>query len=125
MSAALAKKHLDPEVNPMPPTENNDLAIQVAELRSDVRHVQSDITDIKGRFEEVNKRFDTIDKRFDAVDKRFERVDQKIDDLKDSLAATRMEIKESIASTKMWALGLYIALAGTLLYVIAHSAKWI
>ena len=61
---------------------------------------------------------------FDAVD-RFERLDKKLDDIKDSLTSLRMEIKDALASFKMWACGMYIALAGTLLYVIARSAKWI
>ena len=30
-----------------------------------------------------------------------------------------------IASSKVWAYGMYGALAASLLYVIAHSAKWI
>lgn len=135
-----------------------NLAIQVAELRSDVRHVQSDVTDIKAdlritnqrieslrketgerfdkherettlRFQEVASRFDKLehktDARFDKLEtkfesfkkdtaERFEKVDQKFD-----------ELKESLSSAKVWALGLYIALAGSLFYTLARGFKWL
>ena len=52
------------------------------------------------------------------------RLDRTVQEIKDSMAEIRLDIKESLASAKLWAIGLYIALAGTLLYVIARSAKW-
>jgi len=69
-----------------------DLAVQVAELRADVRHVQSDTTDIKAELRVTNERLDSL--------------------------------KDSLASAKVWALGLYIALAGSLLYVLARGFRW-
>jgi hypothetical protein len=69
-----------------------DLAVQVAELRADVRHVQSDTTDIKAELRVTNERLDSL--------------------------------KDSLASAKVWALGLYIALAGPLLYVLARGFRW-
>ena len=69
-----------------------DLAVQVAELRADVRHVQSDTTDIKAELRVTNARLDSL--------------------------------KDSLASAKVWALGLYIALAGSLLYVLARGFRW-
>jgi len=35
------------------------------------------------------------------------------------------EIKDSISSAKIWALLLYIALAGSLLFVMAKGFKWL
>jgi chromosome segregation ATPase len=35
------------------------------------------------------------------------------------------KIQDGLHSAQLWAFGLYIALAGTLLYVIARAAKWI
>ena len=35
------------------------------------------------------------------------------------------EVKDSLASAKIWALGLYFALAGSLLYVLATGFKWL
>jgi uncharacterized protein YlxW (UPF0749 family) len=78
----------------MPANEkvDSDLAIQVAELRADVRHVQADTMDIKAELRVTNQRLDSL--------------------------------KDSLASAKVWAPGLYIALAGSLLYVLARGFKW-
>jgi uncharacterized protein YlxW (UPF0749 family) len=49
-------------------------------------------------------------------------------DIKAELRATNQRIdslRESLASAKIWALGLYIALTGSLLYVMAHGFKWL
>jgi hypothetical protein len=104
MRTALNRKHADSESPGMTPSDNTELLTQVAELRADVRHAQNDITDLKSDVRELNQR---VEKGFERVDKKFEQV------------------KDAMHSVQMWAIGLYIALAGTLLYVIARSAKWI
>jgi archaellum component FlaC len=118
MKTALARIYTGPGRSDMAPIDNTELATQVAELRSDVRHIQSDVRDLR---DSVDKRFDAVDKRFDGVDKRFDGVDKKLERFGEKFE----EIKDSLASAKLWAFGLYIALAGTLLYVVARSAKWI
>lgn len=67
----------------MPENERGhfDLAMQVAELRADVRHVQSDTTDIKAELRATNQRIDSLSQK---TDERFERLEQKFDQLKDS-----------------------------------------
>jgi hypothetical protein len=48
-------------------------------------------------------------------------------DIKAELRVTNQRLdllKDSLASAKVWALGLYIALAGSLLYVLARGFKW-
>ena len=113
----------------MPANEDNNLAIQVAELRSDVRHIQSDVTDIKADLrafrKETGERFDKIDQRFESsrgeTTQRFDKVDQKFDSIMKEIG----EIKDILASAKIWALGLYFALAGSLLYVLARALKWL
>jgi hypothetical protein len=77
----------------MPVNERDDQAVQIAELRADVRHIQSDTTDIKAEVRATNQRID--------------------------------ELKDSLASAKVWALGLYTALSGSLLYVLARGFKWL
>jgi uncharacterized protein YlxW (UPF0749 family) len=91
--------------------ERDALAVQVAELRADVRHIQSDTTDIKAELRATNQRIDSLSQR---VDERTDSLSRRIDELKDSLA-----------SAKIWALGLYLALSGSLLYVLARGFKWI
>jgi len=76
----------------MPPNEH-ELAIHVAELRSDVRHIQSDVTDIKAQLSELRDRID--------------------------------KWKDSLNKAKIWAVGLYVAQFGSLLFVMARGFKWI
>jgi predicted nuclease with TOPRIM domain len=133
----------------MPANERSDfdLAVQVAELRADVRHVQSDTTDLKAELRATNQRLDALsqktderfdrleqkfEERFDKIDQRFEKTDarvderfQKVDDRFERLEHKFDQLKKSLASAKIWALGLYIALSGSLLYVLAHGFKWL
>jgi peptidoglycan hydrolase CwlO-like protein len=95
--------------------ERSHLEIQVAELRADVRHIQSDTTEIKAELRaittELKGELRATNQRIDSLS---ESVNKRIDDLKDSLA-----------SAKIWAFGLYVALAGSLFYVLARGFKWI
>ena len=83
----------------------------LGEMRSDIRHLQSDVTDIKA---EMRIRFDKIDGRFEKNDDRFAGIDDRL-----------QRIEVSLASAKVWAIGLYVALAGTMLYVMARGFKWL
>jgi uncharacterized coiled-coil DUF342 family protein len=109
MNAVLRKSNQVIEGAHMPVNERDDQASQIAELRADVRHVQSDVTDIKVELRATNQRIDSLRQ---VIDERFERFDQKFSEFKDSLA-----------SAKIWALGLYIALAGSIFYVLAHGFR--
>ena len=49
-------------------------------------------------------------------------------DIKAELRATNQRIndlKDSLASAKIWALGLYAALSGSMFYVMARGFKWL
>ncbi len=46
---------------------------------------------------------------------------KKIDAIYDDLG----KVKDSIASAKIWALTLYVGLAGSLFYALARGFKWI
>jgi peptidoglycan hydrolase CwlO-like protein len=49
-------------------------------------------------------------------------------DIKAELRMTNQRVdalKDSLASAKVWALGLYLALSGSLLYVLARGFKWL
>jgi chromosome segregation ATPase len=179
MNAVLTEVFESDESELMPTSEKDDLPIQVAELRADVRHIQSDVSDIKielratnqridalsdkmdKRFDammgEMNQRFDSargetnqrfdamskktdqnidslkgeMDKRFDAakgeVNQRFDKVDARFD--RSDARMDRMEaqitgILVKLESWKVWALWLYVVLAGTLLGVMAKGFKW-
>ena len=142
MNALMHKYELTEDAD-MPAGENDTLVAHVAELRSDVRHIQSDVTDIKADqrvthqrieslrketaegFAKVDQRFESVRKEtaegFAKVDQRFEKVDQKFESVRKEIG----EVKDSLASAKIWALGLYLALAGSILYVLAKGFKWL
>lgn len=75
----------------------NPMEERMARLEAHVEHLQIDVSEIKGDI-----------RRLDA------KIDDKIDGLKDS-----------ITSAKLWAFALYLALAATLLAVLARGFKWI
>jgi thymidylate kinase len=113
MKTGLARK-LNSEAPDMEPAEEIKLLTQVAELRSDVRHLQGDVTDIKA---EQRSRFDKVDQKFKDIETKSEEKFKAVD-------ARLNEIIKMISSAQLWAYGLYVGLAFTLLYVIARSAKW-
>lgn len=82
------------------PEESDMAATEKADLGIQVAKLQSDVEHVKS---------DITDIKIDVRDLR-----EKYD-----------EIKDSISSAKIWALGMYITLAGGLLYVIARGNKWI
>jgi hypothetical protein len=77
---------------------------RIARLESDMAHVRSDVAELKT---DVRSLRDRMDARFDGVNAR-------IDKLTDSLA-----------SAKVWALLLYIALAGGLFGTLARGFGWL
>ena len=77
---------------------------RIARLESDVAHIRGDVAELKTDLRSLR---DKMDAKFDAVNAR-------IDKLVDSLA-----------SAKVWALVLYIALAGGLFGTLARGFGWI
>jgi ElaB/YqjD/DUF883 family membrane-anchored ribosome-binding protein len=128
MNAVMHKYDMTEDAD-MPANEDNNLELQVAVLGSDVRHIQSDVTDIKADLrafrKETGDRFDKIDQRFERVDQKLDSTKKEIGEVKDSSVEQIREVKDSLASAKIWALGLYFALAGSLLYVLARGFKWL
>ena len=81
--------------------------------------------DIDARFDkaaqEVNARFDKVEARFNKVDERFDNMDARLESFRDRFDS----MTKQIGDMKVWAVLLYVALAGTLLGVMAHGFKWI
>jgi chromosome segregation ATPase len=133
---AVMRKYDRVEGTDMETNENGGLG----ELRSDVRHIQSDVTDIKADLQITNQRIESlrretgekIDKLDQKIDQKIEKLDQKfeakfdkVDSKFESLRKEIVEIRESLGSAKVWALWLYLGLAGSLFYVLARGFKWI
>jgi chromosome segregation ATPase len=94
-------------------------------------------TKIDGKSDALDKKFegkfDALDKKIDAksdalerkFDTKFDALDKKIDVKTDALDKKFDSLKEKLHSVTVWALLLYIALAGTLLTVLSKGFKWI
>lgn len=77
---------------------------RIARLESDVTHLLTNVSDIKADVRGLRDRIDTVASQLNT----------KFDDLRDSFAAA-----------KIWALFLYIALAGINLGALARGLGWI
>jgi hypothetical protein len=87
---------------------------------------------MKAMDQRLNGEIKAVDQRLSgeikALDLRmiagFEKLDTKIDQKIGKLDEKFDKLKDSLSSAKIWALGMYISLAGSMLYIIAKSAKW-
>ena len=77
---------------------------RIARIESDVAHLRTDVADIKV---DVRSLRDKMDAKFDAVNARFDKL------------------HESLASAKVWALALYIALAAANFGALARGFGWL
>ena len=84
---------------------------RIARLESDVAHVRSDVADLKT---DVRSLRDKIDALRDNMEVKFQATNARLDKFHDSLA-----------SAKVWALMLYIALAGANFGALARGLGWI
>jgi hypothetical protein len=143
------------EERAMPPNEDKDRAEPLAGLRSDVKHLQSDVTELRVEARGVTQRVDALrvelTDRIEKVDGKIDvlrvelggkidavrgdligRTDNvrseltdRIDAFREHLSARIDAVSDSLASAKIWALTLYIALAGSLFFALARGFKWI
>ena len=88
---------------------------RIARLESDVGHIRSDITEIKADLRSLRDRAEAMNAK----------VSEKIETSTASLNTRIDGLKDSLASTKVWALVLYIALAGSLFGTLARGFGWI
>ena len=120
---------------------------QIARLTSDVQHVQTDVADLKVGLRRVGEKLDAVNGRIDGVNDNIYRVEGKLTDkmeairsgLTEKIDGLRSEFNEKIdrlrseidglrseiSSLKVWALTLYFAQAGSLLFVMAKGFKWL
>ena len=138
MKSATIRK--DPQVQTVGSEDVNmsdQIEVRFARIESDVQHINEVTTDLRVELRRTNDRIDVTNKRIEEVrdvlttkiDDRSNALDKKIDDKFDALDkkfSTKFDsLKEKLHSVTVWALLLYIALAGTLLTVLAKGFKWI
>jgi chromosome segregation ATPase len=136
MNAAM-RKYVVTEAEDMSADERSHLEIQVAELRADVRHVQSDTTEIKAELRATTTEIKTelrattteikteLHATTTEIKTELRATNQRIDSLSESINKRIDDLKDSLASAKIWALGLYVALSGSMFYVMARGFKWL
>ena len=102
---------------------------RTSRLEAHVEHIQRDVTEIKGDIRRLDAKIDTVKNGLDAkIDTVKDSLDAKMDAVKDAVAALSLsteksfsKVHESIASAKIWAVGLYV----TLLAGMASGFMWI
>ena len=114
------------------PEMDEAIQAQIARLASDVQHVQTDVADIKVDLRRVDDKLATLNGYIAGVDARVYQVEQKltekIEGLRTGLTAEFTKefaaLRKDVSSMKVWALTLYVALSGSLLFVMAKGFKW-
>ena len=95
--------------------EFGQLQVHVAKLTSDVEYIKTDVASIKTRLDRLEDKIDTVldrlDNKFGAVDARLHKVEK--------------DLTEKYGSVKLWALGIYVAQAASLLFIMARGFKWL
>ena len=76
---------------------------RLTRLEGNVEHLQMDVSDIK------------IELR---------RIDDKLTGKIDSLEGKVHSLRQELWSMKVWAIGLYVSMSGSLLFVMAKGFKW-
>src|SRR5688572_9554466 len=95
---------------------------RLARLEANAQHIQSDVTEIKVDIRRMDAKIDRVHETLIArIDSLRDALNARIDGLRDRMDA----LERSFHSAKVWALILYIALAGGLLGVLARGFKWI
>ena len=104
------------------PVVSDQLEVRVARIESDVEHIKTHTADISAELRRTNDRIDVTNKR---IDEARESLTAKIDKRIDDLTGKYDSLKDLIHSSRVWALLLYMTLAGGLLTLIARAFKWI
>ena len=82
--------------------------------------------ELTGRIGSVDARVDTVHNDLSTkIDTVRNDLTAKIDTVRNDLTAKIDTVRDSIASAKVWALMLYLALAGSMLFVMARGFKWL
>ena len=113
---------------------------RVTRLETQFEHIQADVTEMKAGIhqldQKIDRRFEQTERRFEQIDQRFEKVDQRFDALRDAVSDLNLSMESSfhrienrmersIYKLTLWGIGLYLALASSLLGVMAKGFGWI
>ena len=114
-SVLLLESESEPRSARLAMDELSQLPVQVARLESDVEYIKKDVADIKVDIRRMDDRMRGFE----------ERVNTRFDSLEERTNARFDAMQRAFSSAKIWALGLYIGQAASLLLVMAKGFKWI
>lgn len=101
----------------------DDLGVEMVKgQREAATRIESVRVELTGKIDDVRDRVDNG--RSETADK-FDRMQIRMDSAQKELAGKIDDVKDSLGQARVWALRLYIGLAGALLLVIAHGFKWL
>ena len=93
------------------------------DLTGKIEGVREDLTQkIDGVREDLTKKIDGV---HDDLTKKIDGVHDDLTQKNDSLRGSLDGLRQDLASAKVWALGLYFALASSLLFVMAKGFHWL
>lgn len=99
---------------------------RIARLESDVGHIRTDMVDVKTDVRALRDKMDNMNTSLsDRIDYVNKTLTTRIDVVNQTLTVKIDDVKDSIASVKIWALMLYIALAGGLFGTLARGFGWL
>lgn len=88
---------------------------RIARVESDVEHIRSDMVEVKADIRAIRDKMDDMSGSLSA----------RIDHVNRTLTAKRDDVKDAVASAKIWALVLYVALAGAIFGTMARGFGWL
>lgn len=84
--------------------------------------------DVLSRDHAMPAKENELDTRVAKLQSDVEHIQSDVTDIKADVRELRGEtraLRAELATAKIWALGMYLALAGSLLYVLARGFKWL
>jgi hypothetical protein len=108
------------------PVMSEPVESRIARIESHVEHLDEVTTDLRVELRRTNDKIDGVhDSLMTKMDAGFKESNKKIDDIYKELTGRSDGLKDKLHSLTIWALLLYITLAGGLLTVIARAFKWL
>jgi chromosome segregation ATPase len=108
------------------PVMADPIESRFARIESDIQHIRADVADVRVELRRTNDRIDVLATK---VDNNHGELNKKIDDVNEKLSnkidGVHHSLKDKLHSMTVWALLLYVTLAGGMLTIIGRAFKWI
>ena len=97
----------------------------VEHISVDIADIKVDVRDLRARLDFVHEKLDTkVDSVHDKLDAKINGVEQRLGGRIDGLSDKTDVLSDRLSKAMVWAVLLYVALAGGLLAVLARGFGW-